>query len=200
MDKSTLIHNVLVGRASEQERTELKEWISSDPLNAEEFEDMKILYSDSWDNDPDHHDEQFEEGLRKLQEAIRTLNQKQKRKFLFKTMSASLIISACIFILITGLFRRDNLDFQKNVRGSELLLSDNLRFKEATLESIFTILEDKYHLAFAVNTKDLLACKFTGTFHRGITIEEMIGTLAQAGNFEYTFVENNKMQISGKGC
>jgi len=199
MDKSTLMHNVLLGKATEQERIELEEWISHDPLNAEEFEDMKILYSDSWD-DPGRKDEYFEEGLRRLQKAIRVLGRKEKRVVLLKTVGASLTISALILILINVLLKANFSEYQELAGRSELLLSENLRFKEATLDSIFKLLEDNYQLAFTTNTKDLLSCKFTGTFHRGITIKEMIESLARAGNFEYTFVENNKMQISGKGC
>jgi ferric-dicitrate binding protein FerR (iron transport regulator) len=47
MDKSLLIHKVLSGDATEAEKAELNDWISSDPNNAEEYEDLKLLYEGS---------------------------------------------------------------------------------------------------------------------------------------------------------
>lgn len=196
MDRYTLMHRVLSGTATDAERDELHQWISSDPLNAGAFEEMKILYSN---DDLTGPDEEHFEGLRKLQESIRQLKQEKKRQRWYNNIGVSILISAVVFIVSIYLFNLDT-PRQRTDNVADIVLSNDLQFNNATLGSILELLEDQYHLAFTTNTRDLLSCTFTGTFYHGISLADLIRTLAQAENLKIIFVDEKKMEISGRGC
>lgn len=196
MDRYTLMHRVLSGTATDAERDELHQWISSDPLNAGAFEEMKILYSN---DDLTGPDEEHFEGLRKLQESIRQLKQEKKRQRWYNNIGVSILISAVVFIVSIYLFNLDT-PRQRTDNVADIVLSNDLQFNNATLGSILELLEDQYHLAFTTNTRDLLSCTFTGTFYHGISLADLIRTLAQAENLNIIFVDEKKMEISGRGC
>lgn len=196
MDRYTLMHRVLSGTATDAERDELHQWISGDPLNAGAFEEMKILYSN---DDLTGPDEEHFEGLRKLQESIRQLKQEKKRQRWYNNIGVSILISAVVFIVSIYLFNLDT-PRQRTDNVADIVLSNDLQFNNATLGSILELLEDQYHLAFTTNTRDLLSCTFTGTFYHGISLADLIRTLAQAENLKIIFVDEKKMEISGRGC
>lgn len=196
MDRYTLMHRVLSGTATDAERDELHQWISSDPLNAGAFEEMMILYSN---DDLTGPDEEHFEGLRKLQESIRQLKQEKKRQRWYNNIGVSILISAVVFIVSIYLFNLDT-PRQRTDNVADIVLSNDLQFNNATLGSILELLEDQYHLAFTTNTRDLLSCTFTGTFYHGISLADLIRTLAQAENLKIIFVDEKKMEISGRGC
>lgn len=196
MDRYTLMHRVLSGTATDAERDELHQWISSDPLNAGAFEEMKILYSN---DDLTGSDEEHYEGLKKLQDAIKQLKQEKRKQRWYNNIGVSILISAVVFIVSIYLFNLDT-PRQRTDNVADIVLSNDLQFNNATLGSILELLEDQYHLAFTTNTCDLLSCTFTGTFYHGISLADLIRTLAQAENLKIIFVDDKKMEISGGGC
>lgn len=196
MDKYTLMHRVLSGTATNAEHDELQEWISSDPSNAGAFEEMTVLYSN---DDLAGPDENYHKDLRRLQDAINRLKQEKKKESLYNNIGLSVVISALVFVVSIYVFNL-NTHRQQTVGAANIVLSNDLQFSNATLGSILELLEDQYHLAFTTNTRDLLSCTFTGTFYHGISLDDVVRTLAQAENLKIVFVDEKKLEISGPGC
>ncbi len=209
MDKTWLIHKVLSGQASELEKVELSEWIASDPANKEDFEDIKFVM-DSAKNVDERTDRNnpFYDGLRKIEGAIEVLKRKDKKIKLYKTLSLislglifSFGIAAYIFdwhpyskIQITTTINNDG----NNVQNKILL--ENLKFDDDTLGRIIAILEKEYGMVVKVSTVELLSCRFTGTFYRGISIDDIVHTLSESIGFEYAALSEHNYEIRGKGC
>lgn len=209
MDHVTLIHKVLSNSATESEKVELQTWIATDPNHAEEFEDMKLLY-DNTSNIADRiseRDDGFYDGLRRIQGRIKALKRARKHARFYRTAGIATLISALIIaaIYLFNLNERFGVTPETPRETDDAIilgirLDDNLSFEDAALESIFDLLEDRYQLTIKVSSERMLSCRFTGTFYRETTMEEMIRTLAQSENFNYT-VENKKTYVlNGKGC
>lgn len=207
MDKPTLIHKVLCANANEAEKAELKAWISSDPGHAEEFEDLKLLYENALNIEERiaERDDKFYGGLRNIHDRIKALKRGRKKARLYKIAGIVIGISAIVITVSIYLFNLHKPipqlpDKINDGITSGILLYGNLSFENTTLESIFKILEDRYHLTFKVGSKELLSCRFSGTFFRGLTIDEMIRVLAQSENFNYTVVNSKTYELHGEGC
>ena len=205
MDKPTLIYKVLSGSASDAESSELRAWIASDPDNAEEFEDIKLLYEGSLDIEEKigERDSHFYEGLQKIQDRIKALKDERagpyKRAGIVVSISAvTIVLFMCFYYWREPLARRT--DTMGNTIPSSIVLHDNLAFDEATLESIFSMLEKRYRVKFNVASEELLSCRFTGTFYRGIEIDEVIRVLAESEGFNYTPEDAASYALYGSGC
>lgn len=202
MEYVTLIYKVLSGKATEAEKAELQTWIGSDPAHAEEFEDIKLLY-DNASNVTERiiaDDEEFYSGLRKIKSRIKALKQARKNARLYKIAAVVTLLSIVAIMASMDIFNVNKWSASGNPITSKIVLDRSLSFQEATLESIFKLLQDKYHVIFEVGSGDMLSCRFTGTFYRGITINEMINTLAQSENFNYTVMNGKTYAVHGKGC
>jgi len=210
MDKPTLIHKVLSGNGDEAEKAELNAWISSDPAHAEEFEDIRLLHESSLNIEQRimERDDKFYDGLRRIQDRIKTLKRRRKKAILYKIAGIVTLVSTLIIIVSVFLFNLNkpsklisappNKISSTTISGIQLY--DNLRLEDATLESILKLLKNKYHLIFQVRSREILSCRFTGMFSRGITIDEMIRVLSQSENFSYTVVNSKTYELHGKGC
>lgn len=196
MNKYTLMHRVLTGAATKIERNELRQWISSDPLNLGAFEEIRILYSSDDFTGPDEDDSN---DLKKLLHDINQHKQAKNRTKHLSNIGISVIVSAMVFMVSIFLL---NLNTTQRQSGSvaSIVLSRDLQFNNATLGSILALLEDQYDLAFTIHTRDLLSCTFTGTFYHGVSMADLMGTLAQAENLNIVFIDGKKMEISGPGC
>lgn len=199
MDKSWMIDKVLSGKASEREKDELNTWIATDPEIKNDYEDMKLL----WDNarrigDIDH-DDSFYDGLRKIEKKINLLRKKGTKIKFYKTMSMIAVLAAIVFTISTALKKH-----VARTTGYDHAIdspyTDNLRFDDATLEKILKTLETKYGIVVEIKDKELLHCRFTGTFYQDVTPDDILYTLAQAMDLEYKMLDSKKYTLKGKGC
>lgn len=205
MEKVTLIHKVLCGKASDAEKAELNAWVSSDIDHAEEFDDIKQLYEGSLDigQRMTERDPTFYDGLLNIKHRIKALKRAREKSKIYKVtgMVTLLIVVgmiATVHLFNAGKFSKLNTEAPDAKDG--IRIYDNLRFQDATLETIFHLLEDRYELVFDVDSDEILSCRFTGTFYRGITIDEVVRTLAQSENFDYRNPDFGTYALSGKGC
>lgn len=209
MDSTTLIHKVLSGHASELEKADLNRWIESDPANKEEFEDIKFLMDNAEhsENNVDQNDS-FYDGLRKIKSTIELLKARNKKIKLYKVLSLILVGVILSFIVATYLF--DWNPYQKkqidNSAGGESynvgsrILTDPLKFDNVLLGELFRSLETNYDLVILVKSKELLSCRFTGSFSKGVTIDHIMHSLSKAIDFECTAIQEGKYEIQGRGC
>ncbi|HRE68677.1 MAG TPA: DUF4974 domain-containing protein [Cyclobacteriaceae bacterium] len=189
MDKFRLMHNVLMNRVTDAEKIELEDWLAVSESNRMDFDDMRILYDEIWKGDSGTLSK--ETDWIRITNEIKSRKQQQYKRKAAWSIAAALVITASVFVWVT--------QSQKVHRdSSQIVLTDNLRFENASLQNVFDLIEEKYDVVLFAN-KELLSCKFTGTFHRGITLTQMINTLAKAENFRYSF-SGRKMEIIGKGC
>ena len=208
MDKTWLIHKFLSGQASELEKVELSEWIATDPANKEDFEDIKFVMDSAKNVDEriDRNDP-FYDGLRKIESMIEVLKRKDRKIKLYKILS--FILAGIIFSIAIATYVFDWHPYSKiqvittvksDANNEQTIILYNLKFDNDTLGGIIDTLEDKYGLVFKVSSEELLSCRFTGTFYRGISIDDIIRTLSQSIGFEYTTLNAQKYELHGKGC
>lgn len=205
MKNAKLIYKVLSGEASESEKTAVDKWRTEHPANAEEYEDIKLLYQADQDFEArvNERDEHFYDGLRNIQKQIKKIKRRRSILEIAKTFGIALLIAAVVFSLIRYSIQ---LPYKPKITGNEekdlstLFLTDNLVFEEAALRSIIHTLESQYQVTVQASNNNLLSCKFTGTFSRGISIEEMLRTLAHAEGFDVTTNVPGIVELHGDGC
>jgi ferric-dicitrate binding protein FerR (iron transport regulator) len=182
MDKSVMIFKVLSGQASELEKKELDIWITQSDANREEFNDLKLLWESS--GGEQGKDDHFYDSLYKIQAEIR---QRQRRK---RTKFIVLIGPAAIGLI--GLL----LYFASPLTQS----SDNLRFNNAPLRLVVGAIESKYHIQIEAESKEILACQFTGSFYMVDNPQDAIRSVCNALNLKYEVMSKEKYRLTGFGC
>jgi hypothetical protein len=202
MDKPLLMYKILSGNATELEISEFTSRISNEPGYAEEFEELRLVYESSLNIEEKivERDDRFYDGLRKIQDRIKALKIAKKRTKRFKIAGISVAIAATFFMTFLYVLG-SNSPFRLTIPITPgIVLNENLNFEEASLESIIDLLENKYHLVIKVSSNELLPCKFTGMFQKGLTIERVIRTLAQAEDFKYKMIDQETYEFQGTGC
>lgn len=201
-----LIDKVLRGKATESEKANLTRWIAADPANKADYDDLKLMYENAaktieniGDDDP------FYDGLRRIESAIEILKKKGKKIKRHKTIRIVLGIVAFFMAVMAGSWLRSHytetqLSTRREGKDTVMVLSAPLRFDDATLEEIIKTLEEKYGLAFNVSTKELLTCRFTGSFSRGSSIPDIVRFLAESMGFDYKILSRHLYVLHGEGC
>ncbi len=190
MDISWLIDKVLTGRASDLEIKEVEKWVAQSESNKAEFEDLKLLYESP--KQPKEHDPGFYDGLSKIQAAI----EKRKRKTVKSRINRRkfAIIAITMVPLIALVY------FYGSYTPSSDRTTDGLTFNNTPLENTVTTLERKYNVSIKVEKQEVLTCRFSGTFSKTSTLEDIIQTLASAMNLEYVTLSPGVYKLTGQGC
>ncbi|MBL7858154.1 MAG: DUF4974 domain-containing protein [Cyclobacteriaceae bacterium] len=193
MDKSTLIHRVLIGKASEEEIADLERWMSLDPDNATEFEDMKLLYSDSQETEDDSNDSS-KDSWKKIEDGIHRLQTRERRINSLKMVGAA----TGIYVLII---------FGYNIFGTDRasamddgLLTQTLHYRDARIRDVMHSIEENSHFNVTLASSELEACKFTGSFKGGTSIREVIETLAKAKDLNVRYTSEQAVVLNGNPC
>lgn len=202
-----LIHKVLSGDASELEKGMLNKWMESDPANKQEFDEIKyIMDSPSDQENTVEQNDSFHDGLRKIKRTIDVLRRKEKKNRLYKILG--LILTAVIFSMAIVTYTVQRHPFSKKQMGETVhsdaqmeskTLVENVSFDNVPLSDLFNSLKNDYGLVINVKSKELLACRFTGTFSRGISVDAIMYSLSKANGFNYT-IDSGNFEIYGKGC
>jgi hypothetical protein len=197
MEKAVLIRKVLLNEASDEERGELNAWIASDPRHADEFEDLKLLYEASADEKDMEGSEEFYEPFKKIQASIKRVKEKERQLIFYKTAGVSVAIYCLIFVVVYFFNGKVTTDNDEQLSG--ITLSAELKFTDAPLSTIFDAIEKKNQIVFTAGKEQLLTCRFTGTFCKGMAIEDVVDVLAESEGFQYAFTVDNVV-LTGKGC
>lgn len=200
MDKEILMHKVLLGEASETERRDLHAWIANNPQAADEFEDLKLFYGQTGGGGEAATDDEFYEPLKQIQASLKQLKKRQRLLKVSITMGTTVVISC--FIWMVGMYTFGNP--QTSGVGNEkesiaIPLSATLNFKDTPLHTVFQVIGEGNDLVFTSDGKERWTCRFTGTFAKGISLEEVLSVLAEAENFQYAFTADHVL-LTGKGC
>lgn len=184
MDRTSLILRVLSGEATETEKTALNTWIELSKANREEYLDIKLLWENGWATTeiPEGPDDPFYDGLRRIREKMTIISKRQRRKRLSFIATAGVMVAVVILFLVRG--------------GEESKL---LKFEDATLEYVVSILERRYELTIAVKDERVLKCRFSGTFY-GSTGREAVRSVAENLSLQYETISQDEFRITGKGC
>lgn len=73
-----------------------------------------------------------------------------------------------------------------------------LQFEKTSLKKIISLLQDQYHIKFKVQNKDLMTCRFTGTFDDE-ALDTILQVLSQSMGFSFK-LQDGVYFIEGKGC
>lgn len=209
MNSITLIHKVLSGHASELEKADFNKWIESDPANKQDFEDIKFLIDNAEDseNNVDPNDS-FYDGLRKIKSTIELLKARNKKIKLYRVLCLILVGVILSFNVSTYLFdwnpyKKNQIDNSVGGEGYNVgskILTDPLKFDDVLLSELFRSLETNYDLVIIVKSNELLSCRFTGSFSKGVTIDHIMHSISKAIDFECTAIQEDKYEIQGRGC
>jgi len=196
MNQSTLMHKVLVGQASESEVAELERWLSLDPANATEFEELKLLYWDSWKADKSN-DGTSDSSWTKIENAIHRI---QARKKYFSYLKVAAVATGIYAIMALGYVVTSsgtNNPLGK-VRGD--LLTHTVHYKDTPIGKVMTTIQENCDLKIMLASTELAECKFTGSFKGGTSIREVIETVAKAKDLKVNYTAEQTVVLSGSHC
>ncbi len=186
MDTVSLINKVLSGSASNNEIDTLKQWLQRSKENQIEFENLKLLWTQET-NAVTQPEPGFFLGLQAIQSRIQS--RINRKKHIVQIYTAIALVAV---LLLTLIYRKDSLT------GPE---GDNLQFENATLSTIISTLQKKYSIEILVEKKELLACRFTGTFCHISGAEQAIKTISLALNVPYKVIPDSHIyQFIGSEC
>ncbi|MDQ2656357.1 MAG: DUF4974 domain-containing protein [Bacteroidota bacterium] len=199
-----LIYKVLSGEADEAEKKEVRTWIDMNPRNAEEFDDIRLVYEAelNFDESVISGDDSLDDGWLNLQQRIFRFKRQQHSRDLVKTLATATLISTIVFAAIFYYVSSNATLAYQDVDSitSTALLSDKLAFQDATLESVFDVLHSRYGIKIRVNNAEVTACKFSGTFSRGILVDDVLRTLARSENLQLESKSGGTFEFKGMGC
>lgn len=200
MDYVNLIYKVLSGQATETDQEKLRKWLAKAPANKEEYEDIKRVYQadQNFEEREANRDEKFYDDFRNVLVRIDRIKRQRRITRWAITMLTSILITVLIAIgwdqmhqpTTTTTATKDAVSIQ---------LATDLVFEEVTILEIFETLESDYQVTIQASNKNLLACRFTGTFYRGTSIKDMVHAVAQAEDFRLS-AKGLQMEIHGEGC
>lgn len=184
MDKTSLIFKVLSGEATPDERAELEQWIAQSEANKSEYEDLKLLWGTS-DVASNIEDENFYDGFVKIKSKFKQRRAVLRRKRLFmwtSVMIATVLITIALFVTTDP--------------ASDALV----RFDDAPLAEVITVLENEFHIDIETDSREILVCRFTGTFYKKNNEQAFIRSLSNALNLQYELKSHHTYRLKGSGC
>lgn len=183
MDKTSLIFKVLSEEASQDEKTELENWIAQHQNNKAEFIDLKLLW-DSANSDSANTSEDFYVGLIKIQSRIKkSLSARRRNKAIMWICVIGIAIMATTYLFVTS--------------SSS---SGLLRFDKAPLTEVIHTLDREFHINVIIGSDKILKCKFTGTFINKKNDLDLVRSLSEAMDLKYEVLKGNVYRLTGSGC
>lgn len=173
MEISVLILRVLNKRASQEETTELRQWIAADHANAQEFETIRLLWQQSQTTPPETIPLDFQPIHHKIRQ------QRRKKKIFTAILMAIVFIAALITIR------------QLNTTTPPKYL----RFEQASLAHIATMLEHHYQTQLQISPS-ATHCHFTGIIFND-TPGEILAYITSKLNLTLTTTGKNTFVITG---
>lgn len=160
MEKSILIQKVLDGSASPAEKTILNKLMDQDPSLKEQYEDLKLFYSFG------------DEGGPPSPGAFERIKQLYYRRRKRKRFVRRLLVSTMALMLMGSIVIWRALPAR----------TSNLIFVDENIATVISVLESEYAVEIETDNSDLLQCRFTGTFLRVSSADEVLPYLVIATN------------------
>lgn len=190
------MHKVLVGEASETEVAELEQWLALDPVNATEFEELKLLYWDSWNADMADTGSS-DNSWNKIEKAIHRIQTRQKY---FSYLKVAAMATGIYALMIWGYAATSSATHNALVESPGDMLSQTIHYRDIPIEEVVMAIEDNYDFNVTLASSELGECKFTGSFKRGTSIQEVIETLAMAKDLTVVYTTEHSVLLSGGPC
>ncbi|HTF20664.1 MAG TPA: FecR domain-containing protein [Chryseolinea sp.] len=199
MEIEVLIYKALTGKASPAEMTRLAHWIASDPRHADDYNEMKLFYEPKSDpSEAMEFDEERQAAHKDRQAELRKYLRRRKRNVQYIALCAGIVMAtAIVFVSSDGETGRWKVPVHD---VSSTSLKQTLAFKETTLADIIIHIEREYGLNINAKNRDLLSCRFTGTFSRGLPVEQALRTLALSHALSLKVINDRGFELDGKGC
>lgn len=171
MEISDSILRVLNNTASQQQATHLRQWISADPANAQEYEAIRLLWQ--------HAQTPSTITALDFQPIQKKIRQQRKRKKIYIALGMALFITVLISIN------------QLHTNTSP----KHLRFEQASLAHIASMLQDQYQVQLEISPT-AKHCHFTGIIFND-TPAEILSYITSKLNLTLTATGKNTFVITG---
>jgi transmembrane sensor len=150
MDYNILIHKKLSGQITDAEQQQLEDWLASDPINQQEFDEIKLIWESAEEEDEEITDAHFNEEFLKLESAVQ--DSVAREKDIDKRRSRGRLKNIAIMILTIAVIYSLTAPFNSHGIRPFQLTSNEL--SEATLSDRSTvILNDSSSISFEESSK-----------------------------------------------
>lgn len=180
MNRSELIFRVLSNQATSQEVKELDAWVNQSKDNREEYEDIKLLWDNSQENEDNDKDDSFYDGLNGIKQTIQGRKRQRQARVI-------LLIFALIFVLYLAL---------SNVPWSREPIS--LQLVDVPLSDLPIIFRERYKVDVTV-PDNLLACQFSGILYHESAVDAL-RIIAESLDLTYLKIDKDSFVMVGNGC
>jgi ferric-dicitrate binding protein FerR (iron transport regulator) len=171
------------GTAQPSEADAFGQWMAESTAHREEFRQFRQLWGDLKGPWPQATDRAPLASIR--QRVLTNKRKRQKRKMI-------VYAAALMAVLATGLWL---------TRGQEQTpFRENLSFNNVTLQELASTLEDRFHAHINIEDKELVKCRFTGSFYKTSTVEDIMRTIAFSLNLEIKTKGAEQYEWKGHGC
>lgn len=187
------MHRVLIGKASDEEVAELERWLSLDSANTMEFEEMKLLYSDSWELQHVTRTASSQ-SWNKIEDAIHSIQARERRINSLKRMG----MATGIYFLVIFSYNTISIHGRRALRDDHL--TQTVHYKDARISEVMNTIQENYQFKITLASSQLEACKFTGSFKGGTSIREVIETVAKAKDLNVNYTAEQTVVLSGYPC
>lgn len=184
MNIDSIIHKVISGKASPEEKKVLDDWVNINESNREEFLDIKLLL----ENIPDEMegDEDSEMGLRQLKNKITAQRTKESQRRLINLIVKPAVFA--LFLLGIALF----------VLAQKYCVPNTEKYNNTPLKTIFHGMERNYGLHIEVSS-EITSQTLTGTFYH-VSPQQLLLILSQQLNLNLEQSGKNTYQLTRKTC
>jgi ferric-dicitrate binding protein FerR (iron transport regulator) len=193
MDKASLMHKVITGTASKEEKAELDDWLAADEANREDYYDMIILYSDpvhlAGDTDPSP-----DTAWPRLEAAMARINRKKK----FRKWLGKFTLAAGLSLVVLLAYDARSVSGRRDVAPDRLARSTH--FAGASIDEVLRVIEESGRVKVSLENAGIAACRFTGSFSRGTSYAVVLEVIAAATDLKVSVSTDNTLLLSGDGC
>lgn len=186
MSRADIIYRVLSGTASSEEKEEVERWVALSKSNREEYEDLRLLYQFSKVNPETRGDSRLPERFERIRcAATARLARKARTRQAYRLAGALACFGLAAFL------------------WSHVLINTqpaSLQFRDEALRHVIPVVERRFGVEVHVDEDALKSCRFTGTFYRVDTPDDILHSISQAVKANLVVAGPGKYRLFGGGC
>ncbi|HEY9007448.1 MAG TPA: FecR domain-containing protein [Ohtaekwangia sp.] len=184
MERIKQVYRVLSGEAQPAEKEDLQQWIDADPLNREEYMNIKLL----WENSALHASSSTElrRGFREIKRRIGVRTSRRPIEALTMLVMISLFtafVALSVYISFVLTAKQPPVQMQ---------------FEAVALGQVCKTMEQSYGIKISMPSQ-LAGCKFSGSFYNEPT-EKAIASLTKNLGITFRKIDSKSYLISGHNC
>lgn len=182
------MHRVLSGLATQQEASDLKEWLSANPAHARTFEELSLLYQPA----ELPNNEESERGWIRLKSNINALIRRAQIWHRIRVVSVSLLLFSIVYFLeiLPGL------QINPMTNTTDQLVS-SITFQQTRLPDMLNEIQTQYDLQIEFTVTQMQPCSFTGSFRKGTPVRDVLMTIAKASGTNVIFKGPSSVHFTG---